>query len=480
MSHLTVKQWKVIYAVIGIALIVPIVLLGAPAGRMENGTSEGMTSFLAKSRSEHDLGEASLGDVDPTSATMNLVLLGLRGVAASVLWNQADHYKDTKNFSLLQSTVESIILLQPHFKAVWEFQAWNLAFNVSAECDQVSDRYYWVKQGAKFLKRGTERNRLAPELFYCMGDYLGRKIGNSDEHEAFREFFLVDPDTERWKNGPDEELNPEGKDNYLVAREWYQKANDTLDHPGVEQHKMDLSLFVAYPYRSLMDYAKSTQKDGLKIDLTELPKEKREEAYRVWAETIRSAWEEAYKEWVNIYGRRRLPTSAGGVIVLENDEAGLAELAQIAESENRDMTEKVDWQERYRKMTSYPFWKKHCDIEKREAMMQARYQLAEGRRLFREVQDFEESQIHLEKGLENLAQVIKEYQIGENTNVLVDDENEIVEDAFKSILIWQQVLELNHKPVPENFPLKALWNDPSKQELRDDLTQRFLRWQGKL
>jgi hypothetical protein len=194
MNQLTVQQRKIAYAIVAVLCFMPIILLGAPAG-----PEEGSGWLLARSRYHHELGEASLGNVDPTSATMNLVLLGLRGVAASVLWMQADHYKDTKNFNQLEDTVESIILLQPHFKSVWEFQAWNLAFNVSAECDDVADRYHWVKRGAKFLVRGTRRNEKVPELKFMMGTFFGQKIGRADEKEVFRRYFINDPDEERWK-----------------------------------------------------------------------------------------------------------------------------------------------------------------------------------------------------------------------------------------------------------------------------------------
>lgn len=475
MNQLTVQQRKMVYAAVAVLALVPIIVLGAPAGR-----SEGSGWFLAQSRSKYELGEASLGNVDPTSATMNLVLLGLRGVAASVLWMQADHYKDTKNFNQLEETVESIILLQPHFKAVWEYQAWNLAFNVSAECDAVQDRFFWVKRGAKFLTRGSRRNEKVPELKFELGRFFGQKIGRADESEVFREFFLVDPDEERWRGGPDEEINPDGKDNYLVAADWYQRANQAVEEPGVTQHKMDLALFVAYPYRSLMDYARAKQRDGVQADLDAMSEEQRSQAYQEWAASNRASWEDAYEQWTGIYGRAHLETSGGGTIVLENDEQGLRELQAMAEKDGMEFEGKRRWQEQYRKMTSYPYWKKHADIEKRETMMQARYQLAEGRRLFRNVQDFEGARRFLEQGMTNLQSVIDEYETTEGTNALLIDEEEIVEDAIKALLMWRQVLTLLGEPVPEEYPLQQIWNSPEGgiQQLREELQQRFLLWQG--
>ncbi len=476
MNQLTVRQRKILYASTAVVLLIPIILLGAPSTKA--GATDGIS--LAHLRAKHDLGEASLGDVDPTSATMNLVLLGMRGVAASVLWTKADEYKDRKDFSQLEQTVESIILLQPHFKSVWRFQAWNLAYNVSNECDAVADRYYWVKQGAKFLQRGVSRNRLVPELYFDMGTFLGTKLGNADEKETYRKFFLSDPDTNRWKGGPDEDINPEHQDHYLVARKWYQDANNLLERKGVEQHIMDVSLFLAYPYRSLMSYAQAMQKDGVQADLDAMSPEQVQAAYMEWAKQVRAAWDQAYDEWTGDYGRRKFMSAGFGVLLLENDEAGLKELEAIAKEENVPFEQKKDWQDRYRKMTSYPYWKLHCDIEKRETMTLARYRLAEGRRLYRQVQDFDGARVNLEQGLVQLAQVMQEYQVNPETNLLLSDEEEIVEEALKALIIWRHTLELQGQPIPENYPLKQLWEYPDLEDQRNELMTRFQQWNGTL
>ncbi|MFO1023225.1 MAG: hypothetical protein U0903_21425 [Planctomycetales bacterium] len=156
MSRLTSQQRKLAYLVIIVILLIPVIFLGRPSAPGSKGREPDAGGWLASLRSEYDLGEQSFGNVDPSSATMNLVLLGLRGPAANLLWMELDHYKDTKNWSRMLSTTNSIILLQPHFQKVWVFNGWNLAFNVSMEWDDVRDRYYWVKEGAKFFKLGTK------------------------------------------------------------------------------------------------------------------------------------------------------------------------------------------------------------------------------------------------------------------------------------------------------------------------------------
>jgi hypothetical protein len=167
-------------------------------------------------------------------------------------------------------------------------------------------------------------------------------------------------------------------------------------------------------------------------------------------------------------------------MVLENDAAGLKELRELAKAENVSFEQKVEWQERYRKLTSYPYWKLHCDIERRESMTQARYQLAEGRRLYRDVQDFEGARQHLEQGMLALAQVIQEYQVSDETNIMVSDEEETIEEALKAIIIWRQVMDLLGQKIPDHYPLQELWESPQLQSQREELTTRFQQWNGTL
>ena len=240
MNTLTSLQRKLVYLCGIIALSIPIVLLGAPAepasGKNVQGTPGGK---LAQLRTEKGLGEGDLGNVDPASSTMNLLLLGFRGIATSMLWMDAQEQQRNKDWAALRATTESIILLQPHFLKVWNFQGWNLAYNVSAEWDAVADRYYWVKEGIKFFQKGCRRNKQYAELFWYTGDTIGKKIGRSDEWAQFRRFYIqADPDTARFKGLPDRDDNPDGIDNYLEARKWFLKSNETVDTYRNEQHIM--------------------------------------------------------------------------------------------------------------------------------------------------------------------------------------------------------------------------------------------------
>ena len=272
MNRLSSRQRKLVYFVAILLLLIPIFVLGRPASGNSGG---GVLAELRRPQGQElGLSEHNLGRVAPTSAAMNLVLLGMRGVAVNLLWMDYIKQQETKNWAQVRSTTESITMLQPHYLQIWRYHGWNMAYNVAAEWDDVRDRYYWIKEGAKFISDGTDHNRFSPELNYEIGRILGQKMGIADEWRVYRKFFNPDgrqyegvPENEkgdpdpRYRGGVDPELNPDRLDNYLAAQRYYQIAND-LEGQGFQQHLMMRHIFRQYPYRCRLDNNGVLNKEG--------------------------------------------------------------------------------------------------------------------------------------------------------------------------------------------------------------------------
>ena len=160
---------KIVYCCAIVVLLFPLFLLGQPAtssqvagaARAQGSTTGGM---LARLRASYGLSQAELGQIDPASETMKMATLGLRGVATNLLWTKADGYKRTESWDKLSATLNQIAKLQPNYISVWEFQAHNLSYNVSAEFDDYRSRYHWVKKGLEFLLEGTQVQPAQPAL----------------------------------------------------------------------------------------------------------------------------------------------------------------------------------------------------------------------------------------------------------------------------------------------------------------------------
>ena len=441
-EQLTAQQRKLAYLIGIVVLMLPIIVLGMPAtDELDSGGK------LARLRQEYDLGESTLGQVDPTSATMNLVLLGMRGVAVNLLRMQFDEQREHKQWAQMRATTESVILLQPHYIQVWRYLGWNLAYNVSAEWDAVEDRYFWVKEGAKFLMQGSERNRKDPEVYWDTGNTLGKKIGRADEWKHFRKFFKADPDTERYHDGPDGDINPSGRDNYLVAKDWFQKANDAEEKH--EQHIMMDALFRSYPARSQLDFAEALQREGQ------------------FDETTRKAWDDAYRDWVEVYGRMRFQTGDCEIFLeLPASESAMDQVMQTSGVSREQLEREISL---YQNVTNYRFWRTKAHAEKQLNTVAVHRDLYEAEQLFK-VNDLEPAKKLLESGLSRYEVLLKSYQ-----DLAIDDNT--LEEGLWAIMIWQKIYQLKNQvqPPDDEIPLHWLWEREAGRipSLQDDFNRRY-------
>lgn len=327
---------KVSYLIGIVVLLLLIAALSQPA------TVNSAGGRLSQLRVEHNLAQAQLGEIDPASETMKLASLGLRGVAANILWIQANHYKKIEDWDKLELTVNQIIRLQPNFVEVWDFQAHNLSYNVSVEFDDYRMRYEWVKKGIGFLIEGTHYNRDEPGLLCEIGWFMGQKVGRADEQVQFRRLYAVDRDfhdlirengidldeatTGLMVEDPKSHQRTSAIDNWLTAQLWYQKAvNAHISGRKPIRGRSPLLFYSGGPMARI-NGAAAMQKDGR------------------FFEAPRLAWERALAEWLS-YGNRELPTSAGFNIHLNDQEAvdqrierAKAELKQICQGAEEKIT----------------------------------------------------------------------------------------------------------------------------------------------
>ena len=278
---------KIIYILAMVALLFPLFYLGKPPTK---GSGK-----IAELRSRYSIGQADLGKLDPASESMKLATLGMRGIAATALWMQADHYKEEKYFDRFSATLNQIALLQPHMISVWQHQAHNLSYNVSPEFEDYRQRYEWVKKGIDYLVKGTKFNARKPILQYDLGQYLGAKMGKADEKLQYRELFRNDDEfhnyfIEQGLNAKsDDALGPDRKpDNWLVGKQWYEQAYQ-LVAAGMPIKKSPHLLFSYGPLWQ-MYHGEAIEEEG------------------VLDERAKFVWERASRDWKD-FGNRELATT---------------------------------------------------------------------------------------------------------------------------------------------------------------------------
>ncbi|HEV7223060.1 MAG TPA: IRE (iron responsive element), partial [Pirellulales bacterium] len=273
---------KVTYLVLIAALLVPLSYYSQPATVAAKNEPESRGGRLAQLRDEYQLGQANLGEIDPAGETIKLATLGLRGVAANILWDRANEAKKTEDWTGFKAALDQLSKLQPNYVFVWRFQAWNVSYNISVEWDDYHDRYFWVKEGIKFLLRGTRYNQTDPRLVYDTGWFTSQKIGIADERVQFRRLFREDDDTEF----PDHRLRPfNRRDNWLVGQEYFEQAISLVDDRGASIRTMNPLTFFCQPAMCQINFANGLEEDG------------------AFEEKAKVAWEEAARRW-DEYGNR--------------------------------------------------------------------------------------------------------------------------------------------------------------------------------
>jgi len=488
---------KITYVVLIAILLFPISHLGAPATNEEEGGT------LAKLRSEYRLGQSDLGDIDPASETIRLATLGLRGVAVSMLWNKANEYKKKEDWTNLRATLDQLAKLQPYFIKFWQYQAWNLTYNVSVELDDVRDRFYYVKRGIEFLKKGIQYNRNSPYLLSELGWFIGNKIGRADEHKDYRKLFKADDDFHP-KDRPLEQ-----RDNWLVSRGWYETSISSVPLSVKGIGRKNPTTFYSNPGRSQINYAEAIEEEG------------------TFGEKAKSAWATGARLWKS-FGNRDLKSSLGfnirlgdierlteGTVklekqlqelsntaieealaekrkalsteqlaVLEGPQNGLTEKQrnllyeaqrllkvepedianQIAKkfpekiAEARRMTSKIAANRSRIRLTNinrdvvnYEYWKTRCDLEQMPEALKARDLAYEGRRVFKIDADLIEAKRLYEESFDEWAKVLKAFPKLPLDSVTGSDIMEYVEQY--SAVLEQLDLSLLEEEVGSRFPL---------------------------
>lgn len=289
MNQSTAFGRKLVYLSVLVAMLVPLYLLGQPAG---GGSDAG--GLLARMRDDFNISESDLGEISPASQTMKLASLGLRGVAATLLWKKAHHYRVTHEWDRLKATVNNITLLQPNSDKVWEFHAHNLSYNVSTEFDDYRQRYSMVREGTEFLQRGVRQNQGATRLIWYTGWFYGSKMGTADEKVQFRRLFADDTVLhERLLTQDIDVESPDAKgplgkpDNWLVGRLWLNRGYDLVES-GVEIRRQTPLNFYETGPKWRMRHAEAIEKEG------------------VLDERAQTAWQLASEDW-KAFGQRDIP-----------------------------------------------------------------------------------------------------------------------------------------------------------------------------
>lgn len=160
-----------------------------------------------------------LENAPPVLAFSTVALGSFRGLIANALWIRLSTLQEEDKYFEMVQLSDWITKLQPHMVAVWQFQAWNMAYNISVKFKDPEDRWHWVSRGVELLRdNGLKWNPKETRLYRDLSWLYQHKIGANldDAHMRYKlrlaqqmqalfgggrpDFEeLIDPTTPEWK-----------------------------------------------------------------------------------------------------------------------------------------------------------------------------------------------------------------------------------------------------------------------------------------
>jgi len=177
------------------------------------GGSFALTPTINQQRVDRQLTYAvDLGEDASPQYTLVAALGSFRGVAINILWQRSEALKQEEKFFEANNLAEMITTLQPRFPEAWNFQAWNMAYNISVKCKTAEERWDWVNKGIKLLRdRGIPNNPNSVVLYRSLAWILGHKVAGQtdDKHWYYKARFCESWQTLLGAPDPRWQLRPE-------------------------------------------------------------------------------------------------------------------------------------------------------------------------------------------------------------------------------------------------------------------------------
>jgi hypothetical protein len=399
---------------------------------------------------------------------------------------------------------------------VWQFQAWNLSYNVSVEFDDYHDRYRWVIRGINFLREGIRYHANNPPLLWELGWTIGQKIGRADEHVQYRRLFREDDEFHGSRSLKE-------RDNWLVGKEWFREAERVVDDLGVPISGLNPNLdigrkrgkgpFIFYSDapKCQINYAEAMEDEG------------------TFGDVAQAAWKKAGDMW-NAYGNRELQSTYNRDVRLNDKEkfdeqakqslanleamlpdgerekirdekiAALSErqrntlntppekrnaeqqsmmyeveakiqvtpndLAQRVPEKDRskalelaaasiDEAEVAGIIDRQRDVVNFKYWKLRCAVEQSDDALAARRAIYQARKDFDAARIVESAKL-FEEGFNRWAKVFEMYPEFLN-------ENTVTEDLVEDIGVYERNLKQLERKLPDDFPLRQVMERERQQ-----------------
>ncbi|MCH7812790.1 MAG: hypothetical protein IID40_02095 [Planctomycetes bacterium] len=192
-----------------------------------------------------------------------------RALAIDIAFIRLERLKEEGKLYELMQLASWICRLAPRFASVWQYHAWNQAYNISVTCYTPEERWHWVNNGIKLLRdEGIVYNPKSIGLYKDLAWIYWHKIGDflDDHHWSYKRELAVE--MERIL-GPPPVLQTEEAvvDAFRLIAEAEGKLKGLLenDQPVIEL-AAELAALGLEPDLTLLDFVARNLRDDLSVE----------------------------------------------------------------------------------------------------------------------------------------------------------------------------------------------------------------------
>lgn len=152
--------------------------------------SVGLTTKIAASIGRNRLVYADTAEKDASpQVAVGIAMGAFRGMFVNYLWMRANDLKEEGKYFEAVDLAKTITKLQPRFPKVWQFHAWNLAYNISVATQTPQERWNWVQAGIRLLRsEGIPNNPSSVDLHRELAWIFNHKVQGymDDAHRYYK------------------------------------------------------------------------------------------------------------------------------------------------------------------------------------------------------------------------------------------------------------------------------------------------------
>jgi len=121
------------------------------------------------------------------------ILFTFRSLAINYLWTRAEDLKDEGQYFDALHLARMICALQPYLPTVWDFQAWNMSYNISVSLPTPAERWQWVRAGYELLRdKGLLYNPKSLKIYNSLSWIFQHKMGgDTDDYHRYYKLRLA-------------------------------------------------------------------------------------------------------------------------------------------------------------------------------------------------------------------------------------------------------------------------------------------------